>query len=200
MNMDYNEKRLRRKILLTFITTSLIGGSVFASLVSRPTLQQIWFHYHEYWLLPTKKLSILACVLFFSSLATAFVIAQGKNWFSFSKFRLVIGAVTIAAAPFIAWLVEPASLLLQFFLFRMVLVLLLTVTLFVVTQRWFWVLAGLMFLTAAMIPLLGALPYTVFASVTPEWFEISEFVFGSVVLATLCALWLTNSQRPIVRS
>src|SRR5690242_16402920 len=188
-----NEKVLRRKVILTFITTSLIAGSIFAILVSRPKLQRFWFLYHAYWVIPTKKLFLLACVLFFLSLAIAFLIAQAKDWFSFSIFRLVIGAVIIAAVPFSVWLVEPTAPLLQYFLFRMAVVLFLSVTLFVVTRRWFWGIAGLMFVTAGATPLLGALPYTVFASATPEWFEISEFVFGSLVLAALCALWLTNS-------
>jgi hypothetical protein len=184
---------IRQRVLYVFIITNLFTGSIFAWIVSRPRLRDLWFHYAEYWVLPTKKVSLLAGGLFFLNLATAYLVAYIKKWLHFPKFRLILAAVVIAALPLLVWLNEPLPLLLQFFLFRIVLVLLLTVALLVITQKWYWGITSLMLATAVASPLLGALPYAVFEFVSPEWFEISQFLFSSVLLSALFGCWLIKT-------
>lgn len=189
------EIAIRQRVLYAFIITSLFTGLIFACIVSRPRLRNVWFHYQEYWVLPTKKLLLLAAGLFFLNLVTAYLIAHMKKWLYFRTFRLILAFIAIVALPLMVRLIEPLPLLLQFFLFRTLLVLLLTVALLVITQKWYWGITTLMLGTAVASPLLGALPQAVFGYVSPEWFEISQFLFGSVLLSALFGYWLVKATN-----
>ncbi len=185
------------KIVSAFAIGGLFAGLILAWIVSRPTLHSLWFRYQEYWILPTSRFSFLAGGLFFLSLASACFIGQLRNWLPFSKRRLIMGLAVLAPLPLLAWLVEPIPRLLQFFVFRGLLVLLLTAALLIVTRKWYWGLASLMFAASLATPLIGSLPYLAFESVSPEWFQISEYLFGFLLLSVLFSYWLVKSIRRI---
>lgn len=171
----------------------LFAGLILAWIVSRPTLHSLWFRYQEYWILPTSRFSFLAGGLFFLSLASASLIGQLRNWLPFSTRRLIVGLAVLTPLPLLDWLIQPVPRLLQFLVFRSLLVLLLTAALLVVTQKWYWGIASLMLAFSLATPLIGSLPYLVFESVSPEWFQISEYLFGSLILSVLFAYWLVKS-------
>jgi hypothetical protein len=185
------------KVLSAFVVGSLFIGLIFALAVSRPTLQYSWFHYREYWVLPTRKMSLLASSLFCLNLAGACLIARARNWLSFfSTYRLIVGLVITATLPLLGSLIEPLPLLIQFISFRSILVVLLTLTLRVVTREWYWGIAGLMLAASLATPLLGSLPYAVIQSLSPEWFEISQFFVGSLLLSALFGYWFIKADAP----
>jgi hypothetical protein len=183
------------KALSTFVIGSLLIGLLFAWTVSRPTLEHFWFRYQDYWVLPTLKMSLLATGLFCLNLAGACLIARKRNWLSFSTFRFIVGLVIIATLPLLTWMIEPLPLFMQFILFRSVLVVLVSVGLWVVTRKWYWGIASLMLVASLATPLFGNLPYAVLRSVSPKWFEISEFFVGSLLLSALFGYWLVKAER-----
>ena len=184
--------QLRWKVLSAFVLVNLFIGLIFAWTVSRPTLQDLWFHRREYWLSPTLQMLLLASGLFWLNLAGACLIAHMRSWLSFSTFRLIVGLIMIATLPLLVWLIEPLPIFLQFILFRSVLVVLLTVTLWVITRQWYWGIAGLILAVSLATPLLGNLPSVVIRPLSAEWFEISEFCLGSLLLSALFGFWLVK--------
>jgi uncharacterized metal-binding protein len=82
---------------------------------------------------------------------------------------------------------------LEFFLFRSLLALILAGALVVITQRWYWGIASLMLAVAVATPLLASVQYAVVGAVSAEWFEISEFLAGSLLLSVLFGYWLAKS-------
>jgi hypothetical protein len=106
-----------------------------------------------------------------------------------------VGLILLTPLPLLGWLVEPVPRMLQFFVFRSLLVLLLMAALVVMTQKWYWGIASLMLAASIATPLIGSLPYLVFDSVSPEWFQISEYLFGYLFLSILFAYWLVKSIR-----
>jgi len=182
------------KVLAPFVIGSLFIGLIFAWALSRPSLQDVWFHYKEYWVLPTRRMLLLASGLFCLNLLVACLVAHSRRWLSFSTYPVIVGLVITAALPLLGWLIEPLPLLMQFILFRSILVVLLTVTLWVITREWYWRIAGSMLAASLLTPLLGSLPYVVIRSISPEWFEVSEFFLGSLLLSTLFGYWLIKAN------
>lgn len=184
----------RWKVLSAFVIGNLFIGLIFAWTVSRPTLHHFWFRRQEYWLSPTLQMLLLASGLFWLNLAGACLIARTRNWLSFSTFRLILGLVIIATLPLLGWLIEPLPIFMQFILSRSVVVVLLTVTLWVVTRQWYWRITGSMLAASLATPLLGSLPSIVIRPLSAEWFEISEFFLGSLLLSVLFAYWLIKAD------
>jgi len=161
------------KIVSAFAIGGLVAGLIFASIVSRPTLHSLWFRYREYWILPSISFSFLAGGLFVLNLTSACLLSKLRNWLPFSTRRVIMGFAILMPLPFLGWLIEPVPRLLQFFMFRSLLVLLLTGPLLVLTQKWHWGISILMLAGSLATPLIGSLPYLVFAFVPAEWFQIS---------------------------
>jgi hypothetical protein len=181
------------KVVFTFAIVSFVTGLLFALVASRPALEGVWFRYEEYLVLPTTKLLLLATSMFCLSQAVAYLIAHTRKWLTFSSTRLIVGVVVIATLPVVARLVESMPIPLEFFLFRSLLALILAGALVVITQRWYWGIASLMLAVAVATPLLASVQYAVVGAVSAEWFEISEFLAGSLLLSVLFGYWLAKS-------
>ena len=188
----------RWRVLCAFFIGSALSGLFFAWCVTRPSLQGYWFRTEEIWTLPTRKLWLLATGLFFLNLVGSCFIAHLKRWLSFSASRLIIGGTLFALVPVLVWLMEPMSALSQLVLFRFTLALVISLTLWVITRRWYWSLATLILLGSLTTPLIASIPYPFLKSVSFESFEVSKFFVSSSLLALLFGFWLVKSS-PIKR-
>ena len=186
---------LRRNVVATFAISSVVSGLLFIWVVTRPALRTFWFTYPEYWVLPSKQFALLAPGVLFLSLASAYTISLLKGWLDVSTSRSIIGLAITATLPFLFWIVAPFGLLLSYFLFRIVLVILLTVSLYVITRRWSWGVATLMLLAALVTPLLLGVLVALFRSLSVEAFEAWQCMISCVCLSLLFAWWLVKSWR-----
>jgi len=85
----------------------------------------------------------------------------------------------------------------QYFMMRLSLALLLSLSLFMVTRR-YYILAAILILVAIMVaPLIASLPDGFIQSFPNEWFEALKFVIASTLLCVLSGYWLmiSNSEQ-----
>ena len=186
---------LRRNVVATFAISSVVSGLIFTWVVTRPGLRTFWFTYPEYWVLPSKQFALLAPGALFLNLASAYTISLLKGWLDFSRSRSIIGLAITATLPFLFWIVAPFGLLLGYLLFRILLVILLTVSLWVITRRWSWGVAGLMLVAALVTPFLLSVLLAFFGSLSVEAFEAWQCMVSSLSLSILFAWWLVKSWR-----
>ena len=182
------------RILCTFVIASVLSGVFLGWWATRPELQSLWFNNVEFWTVPTVKFWLLASALFFLNLAIPYLVAWLRNWLSFSAYRSIIGGALIASSLMSLWWIERLPALAQFLLFRFALVLVLTLALLVISQKWYWTIAILMLVGSLMTPLIASIPYAFAKSVPPEWFEVSKFFVSSVLLSGLFGYWLVKSS------
>lgn len=183
------------KVLCAFLIGSLFSGIFFAWCVTRPALQGLWFRTEEFWIFPTGKLWLLASGLFLLNLAGPYVVAHLNKWLSFSVSRLIIATLLIALIPASVRLIEPLPAVTQLLLFRFTVALVLSLMLFVITQRWYNSLAVTMLVVSLTASLIAGIPYAFLRSLPPEWFEALRFFLSSSLLALLFGYWLVKSSR-----
>lgn len=190
------EQPHRVRILSAFLIGGIVGGLIFAWCVTRTSLHDTWFRFQEFWVFPTRRLSLLATAIFLLSLAIPYYIAHRRNWLSFPARRLVMALALFALLPISFWLLEPLSILAQVLLFRIALAGILTLTLFVVTRRWYTGLAIVILLVSLTFSIIAGIPYGFFRSATPEWYEASKYFVASALLASVFGWWLAAASRP----
>jgi hypothetical protein len=183
------------KVLCAFFIASLISSTVFAWCVTSVKLQNVWFHTAEFWVLPTRKLWMLTAGLFILSLAGGYLVAHFQKWLRFSIYRLVAGGALIVLFLGLALSIQPLAAFSVLLLFRFAIAAVLSTALLVITGKWQWLIVSLMIAASLATPLLASIPYAFFRSMSPEWFEVSEFFFGSSLLAILFGWWLLKSRR-----
>jgi len=199
--MDLTQSKTRRKLLLrglvTFAFGGVLSGLLFTFLVTRPNLQTLWFHTQEFWVIPTLKLWLLTIFMFLVGLAFAYSLGHLKGFVAFPVSRLLLGLLLLAAASLLPVLLTRLTPIMQYFMMRLSLALLLSLSLFMVTRR-YYILAAILILVAIMVaPLIASLPDGFIQSFPNEWFEALKFVIASTLLCVLSGYWLmiSNSEQ-----
>jgi len=186
----------RGRVLLTFFVGGLSSGLLFTFLVSRPSLQALWFHREEFWVIPTWKLSLLTGSMFLVGLAGSYALSHWQGWISYPAFRSLLGLILLVAAAIAAWLVLQSFPLAQFFLLRIILVLFLSLALFWVTRRWLIWISVLMLMVCVSAPFVASIPDTFVRPFPNEWFEALKFVITSSLISLLSSYWLVLTDEP----
>jgi hypothetical protein len=183
-----NKRALR--VLLVFFLGGLCSGLLFTWLVSRPSLQTLWFRRQEFWLFPTWKFWLLTGSMFLSGLVGPYALSHWKRWISFPTSRLLLGLILLVAVPVPVWLITQSLPVVQSFLVRVIFALCLSLALFAVTRCWHNWVGALMLMVCTVTPLIASIPHTFLQSFPNEWFEALKFVVASSLLSLLSGYWL----------
>lgn len=180
-------------VLCVFLAGSICSGLVFTCLVTRPALQVLWFRTEEFWVLPTGKFWVLSAGLFFLNLAGSCLVIYLSRWLSFPGDRLLISVIPLVFVLAPIWSLATAPTFSNLLIFRIALPVALSLTLFIITKRWFSSVASMMLAVSLSASLIASVPYTFLETFPPEWFEAARFVVASSLLSISFGYWLVKS-------
>ena len=194
MSVETLNKANLLKVMITFLIAGVAVGLMFAYLITRPSLNSVWFQREEFWEFPTIGFWLLTGCLFVAGLGISYSLAHYNNWISFSVYRLLLATLVLSAAPVLSWAVIHSIQSFQFVLIRAIVAASLVLALFVVTQRWRIGLGLLVVIIFFVSPLLAGLPDTFLSPFPTSWFEALRFMIVVSLLLPVVGYWLASSQ------
>src|SRR5260370_4151575 len=90
-----------QRVVMLFFVGGIFAATLYAWVITRPGLRQIWFTKAEWWTFPTADFWMLAAGAFFAGVVVSYLLALVKGWLPIPLpwYRPILATALAAAAP-----------------------------------------------------------------------------------------------------